>query len=230
MKWRGLEESAAGPDMRPLREIFAERKLLIEKYVPADILTLHTSVIAGLKQARLAALSLQAGEKAPAFELKDHSGKLVSSADLLTQGPLVICFFRGRWDSFCCGQMEALNGVLPQITAAGARLVGISPQTVQQSFFMADQHRLGFPLLSGAGNRVARAFRLVYQVPEDQKAIYQRAFVNLPFVNGDASWELPIPATYVADRAGTVRFASADEDYSVRPEPAEIVQRLLSLP
>lgn len=216
--------------MRPLWEIFAERKLLIEKYVPADILTLHAGVIAGLKQARLAALSLQAGEKAPAFELKDHSGKLVSSADLLATGPLVICFFRGRWDSFCCGQMEAMNAVLSQITGAGAGLVGISPQTVQQSFFMADQHKLGFPLLSDAGNRVARAFRLVYQVPENQKAIYQRAFVNLPFVNGDASWELPIPATYVVDRGGTVRFASPNEDYTERPEPAEIVQRLLSLP
>ena len=105
-------------------------------------------------------------------------------------------------------------------------MAAISPQTVKQSFFMADQHRLRFPLLSDAGNQVARQFRLIYRVPDEQEAIYRRAFVNLPFTNGDESWELPIPATYILDRDSTVLYASADEDYTERPEPAEIVERL----
>jgi peroxiredoxin len=91
---------------------------------------------------------------------------------------------------------------------------------------MADQHKLRFPLLSDAGNRVARQFGLVYRVPDEQQAIYRRAFINLPLANGDESWELPIPATYVVDRDGTVLFASADEDYSERAEPGEILERL----
>lgn len=119
-----------------------------------------------------------------------------------------------------------MNLILPEIKELGAILVGISPQTVQQSFFTRDQHKLRFPLLSDAGNNVARQFGLTYPVPEEQKAIYQRAFVNLPFVNGDASWELPIPATYVIDRDGTVLFASANEDYTERPEPADLIQYL----
>jgi len=119
-----------------------------------------------------------------------------------------------------------MNRVLPAIEAAGAGLVAISPQTVKQSFFMADQHGLRFPLLSDAGNQVARRFGLVYRVPEEQQAIYRRAFINLPFINGDESWELPIPATYILDRDGTVLFASANADYTERPEPTEIVERL----
>jgi peroxiredoxin len=91
---------------------------------------------------------------------------------------------------------------------------------------MADQHKLRFPLLSDSGNKVARQFGLVYRVPEDQEAIYRRAFVNLPFANGDDSWELPIPATCILDRDGTVLYASADEDYTERPEPAEILVQL----
>ena len=105
-------------------------------------------------------------------------------------------------------------------------LVAISPQTVKQSFFMADQHKLRFPLLSDGGNAVARPFGLVYRVPDDQQAIYRRAFINLPFTNGDESWELPVPATYVLDRDGTVAFAAANEDYTERPEPEEILERL----
>jgi peroxiredoxin len=124
--------------------------------------------------------------------------------------------------------MEAMNLVLPQIEQAEASLVALSPQTGKQSFFMHDQHKLRFPLLSDARNGVARQFGLAYRVPAAQEAVYRRAFVNLPFTNGDESWELPIPATYILDRDGTVLFASANEDYTERPEPAEIVRFLQS--
>jgi len=228
MKWRSLEESAPAADIRPLREILAERRELIDKYVPADARAVHARAIAELKEKQLAKNSLPVGANAPEFALKDHNGKVVSSADLLSQGGLVICFFRGRWCPFCVGQLEAMNAVLPQIEQARATLVAISPQTVQQSFFMADQHKLRFPLLSDAGNRVARPFGLVYRVPDYQQAIYRRAFVNLPLANGDDSWELPIPATYVLDRHATVQFASVNEDYTERPEPTAILAALSS--
>ena len=94
---------------------------------------------------------------------------------------------------------------------------------------MADQHKLGFPLLSDAGNQVARQFGLVYRVPDEQQAIYRRALINLPFANGGDSWELPIPATFILDRDGTVLYASANEDYTERPEPADILRNCPAL-
>jgi peroxiredoxin len=226
MKWRSLEESTPGTDTRSLGEIFAERKELIARYVPLETQAVHARAITELKEKRLAEDILTAGSKAPAFELKDHNGALISSTDLLDKGRLVICFFRGRWCPFCVGQLEAMNLLLPQLEQAGAALVAISPQTVQQSFFMVDQHKLRFPLLSDDGNHVARSFGLVYRVPGEQEAIYRRAFVNLPFANGDNSWELPIPATFIVDRDGSILYASADEDYTQRPEPLEILQQL----
>jgi peroxiredoxin len=122
--------------------------------------------------------------------------------------------------------MEAMNLIVPQLEQAGATLAAISPQTVRQSFFMHDQHKLRFPLLSDTGNKVARQFGLTYRVPAAQEAIYRRAFVNLPFTNGDDSWELPIPATFIVDRDGTILYASANEDYTDRPEPTEILNSL----
>src|SRR5258708_425675 len=142
MKWRSLEESKPGTDTRSLREQFAERKELINKYVPPEIQAIHARSIAELKQSGISDHVLTSGAKAPAFELSDHKGKPVSSLELLTKGRLVICFFRGRWCPFCVGQLEAMNLILPQIQASGAAFVAISPQTVQQSFFMADQHKL----------------------------------------------------------------------------------------
>jgi peroxiredoxin len=226
MKWRSLEESIPETETRPLREIFAERKEAIGKYVPAETQAVHARAISELKQRALAANILPVGAKIPEFQLPDHNGKRVSSSDLLAKGRPALCFFRGRWCPFCVAQMEAMNLVWPEIEQAGATLVAISPQTVQQSFFMRDQHKLRFPLLSDAGDNVARKFGLTYRVPDEQKSIYQRAFVNLPVVNGDESWELPIPATYIINRDGTVIFASANEDYTERPEPADIVRLL----
>jgi peroxiredoxin len=230
MKWRSLEESTPGTDTRSLQDIFAERKELIAKYVPPDIQAVHSSVIRELKKSNFAQNVLPVGSKPPTFELNDHNGTPLSSTELLERGRLVICFFRGRWCPFCVGQMEAINLLLPQIEQAGASLVAISPQTVQQSFFMADQHKLRFPLLSDAGNQIARQFGLVYRVPDDQQAIYRRSFVNLPFANGDDSWELPIPATFIIDHDGTILYASSDEDYTRRPEPQEILRQLSTRP
>jgi len=228
MKWRSLEESTPGTDTRSLRDILSERKELIVRYVPPDIQAVHARVIRELKENSFAEKLLGVGAKASAFELEDQNRKLVSSADLLRQGRLVICFFRGRWCPFCVGQLEAMSLLAPHIEQIGASLVAISPQTVQQSFFMVDQHKLPFPLLSDAGNQVARQFGLVYRVPDDQQAIYRRAFVNLPFANGDDSWELPIPATFIIDHDNSILYASADEDYTQRPEPQEILQQLSS--
>ena len=228
MKWRSLEESSSETDRRPLREIFAERKELIAKYVPAETQAVHARAVALLRQQRLVENVLQVGSIIPEFQLPDHDGKVTSSSDLLGKGRLVLCFIRGRWCPFCVAQMEAMNLVLPEIEQAGSTLAAISPQTVQQSFFMRDQHKLRFPLLSDNSNHLARQFGLTYRVPDEQKAVYQRAFVNLPFVNGDDSWELPIPATYIIDRDGTVLYAFANEDYTERPEPADIVHSLSS--
>jgi peroxiredoxin len=226
MKWRSLEERADSADARPLREIFSERKEMIAKYVPAEAQAIHARAIAELKRKSLAANVLPVGANIPAFQLQDHNGKAVSSSELLAKGSLIVCFIRGRWCPFCVAQMEAMNLVLPEIERSGATIVAISPQTVRQSFFMRDQHHLRFRLLADAGNKVARQFGLTYRVPGEQEAIYRKAFVNLPFVNGDDSWELAIPATYLIDRDGTVVYASANEDYSERPEPEDILHLL----
>src|SRR5947208_2008782 len=138
MKWRSLEESGPAVDTRPLREIFAERKELIAKYVPAETQAIHAQAVAELKARHMAKNILPVGAKAPVFELSDHNGKIVSSSAQLSKGPLVVCFIRGRWCPFCVGQMEAMNLVLPLIDQVGASLVAISPQTVKQSFFMHD--------------------------------------------------------------------------------------------
>jgi peroxiredoxin len=52
---------------------------------------------------------------------------------------------------------------------------------------------------------------------------YKSILVNVPFVNGDQSWRLPLPATYVIGQDRKVLFAEAHADFRVRPEPQEVL-------
>src|SRR5258708_9832430 len=129
MKWRSLEESSPQTDIRPLREIFAERKELIAKYVATETQAIHARAVAELKERNLAQNILPVGAKAPEFELQDHDGRNLSSVELLGKSRLVLCFIRGRWCPFCVGQMEAMNLVRPEIDEAVAAILALSPAT-----------------------------------------------------------------------------------------------------
>jgi peroxiredoxin len=239
MKWRSLQESALQTETRSLHQIYAERKALISKYVPADIQAVHARVVAELKQSKIADQALGVGADLPRFDLPGQNGKIVRSTDLAQTGPVVILFIRGRWCPFCVGQLEAMNSILPELQQRGASLIAISPQTVHQNSLMADQHKLRFPVVSDAANKVAALFGLVYRVPEYQQEVYSRAFVNLPFVNGGDSWQLPIPATYIAKNVDAIGpnatsshkilYASPNPDYTDRPEPASLLEFVAQL-
>jgi peroxiredoxin len=169
---------------------------------------------------------LPVGAQAPAFELPDGNGRTVRSADLLALGPLVINFFRGRWCSYCVNELEAWQEFYESVRTHRTLLVAIAPQTVRQNEFTAGQHGLPFPLLSDASAVVAEQFGLVYTVPEYLQRYYRSILVNIPFMNGEPSYRLPLPATYVLAQDGTVLFARAYADFRVRPEPAEALAAL----
>jgi peroxiredoxin len=164
---------------------------------------------------------LPVGAQAPEFSLKDSNGKLVRSRDLLALGPLVIKFFRGRWCPYCVTELETWSDLYGKLREGGALLVAITPQTERQSDFMVGQHGLPIPVLSDPGNTVAEKFGLVYTIPEYHRDYYLSILVNLPFINGEKSWRLPLPATYVIARDGRVLYAEAHADFRVRPEPSD---------
>ena len=169
---------------------------------------------------------LPVGAKAPEFTLRDSTGRLVKSSDVLALGPLIINFFRGRWCPYCITELEAWRDLYPIVRERKALLVAISPQTIRQSDFMQGQHSIPFPLLFDEGCKVGEQFGLAYTIPPFHQQHYRSVLVNLPFVNGDQSWKLILPATYVIDRDGTVRFAEAHADFRVRPEPEDVLRHL----
>jgi len=154
---------------------------------------------------------------------------LVSLSKALSDGPVVVTFYRGSWCPYCNLQLRAYQRALPEITALGGRLMAISAQLPDKSLSTVEQNALEFDALSDVGNRVARSFGLVYALPDELRAVLISNNKALPMFNGDDSWELPVPATYVIGRNGRVVLASVQIDYRQRLAPEEIVAALQNI-
>jgi peroxiredoxin len=122
--------------------------------------------------------------------------------------------------------LQVYQKYLPEMRALGATLLAISPQTPDNSLTTAEKNALEFEVLSDAGNAVARRFGLVFALDESLHGLYSSLGARLPEVNGDDSWELPIPGTFVIGRDGVVTLAYVDADYTHRLEPADILASL----
>jgi peroxiredoxin len=193
------------------------------KLVQAERLAVGERAVGELFATGIEERILPAGAMAPGFALRDSNGKMLRTADLLSVGPLIIKFFRGRWCPYCVTELEAWRDLYGRVRENGALMVAIGPQVQRQSDFMVTQHGLPFPVLTDANNAVAEQFGLVYTVPEYHRDHYLSILVNIPFVNGEKSWRLPLPATYVIGRDGRVVHAEAHADFRVRPEPEEVL-------
>jgi len=138
---------------------------------------------------------------------------------------VVVSFYRGEWCPFCNIELRALEEALPKMQALGATLLAISPEKPDHGIVAAEKNKLTFPVLSDSGNKVARQFGIVFQVGQDLKEFSKNVFNNdIALRNGEESYELPVPATYVIDTAGTIRFAHVDVDYMLgRAEPEAVV-------
>jgi peroxiredoxin len=196
--------------------------------LPPVALSLFDNLIRDLKSQNFGERALKIGDHLPDFVLPDALGNLVSASDLLVRGPLVVVFYRGAWCPYCNLELKALEEALPDIQALGAQLVAISPMTPDNSLSLAEKHSLKFPVLSDAGLKTASLFGLSYQIPLELKSFMLKAGMDLERYNGDKSWKLPVPATYVTDHDGIV-VSVVNPDWRERLDPLEIISALQKL-
>ena len=212
--------------MTSLKEQIAAYEVEKKKRVPADVLATMDKTTADLKGTGIEGNAVTAGDTAPAFTLPNHLGEERSLADYLKESVLVLSFYRGGWCPYCNLELAALQRALPQIEALGARLVAISPETPDKSLSTREKNDLAFDVLFDKSNAVAQSYGLVFTLSEELRPIYAKFGIDLPAYNGDDSFTLPIPATYVIGRDGKILYSFADADYTRRLEPGEIVKAL----
>jgi peroxiredoxin len=208
-----------------LKEQLAEYRAGWFKRVPAERQAIMERHINELRNG-LEKIALKIGDRAPAIVLPNATGKTVDVGTLLKRGPVIVTFYRGGWCPYCNLELRAFQNIFPEIEAAGAGLVAISPEKPDDTLSTAQKNVLSFEVLSDVRQKVGRAFGLVYTFSDELKRAYQEFGLNIPATNGAEEWALPISATYVIGQDGTIIYAYTDPDYRDRADPEDVLMFL----
>ncbi len=200
--------------------------------IPEETFNLLMSELQTLITKGIAEQAIKVGDTFPDFVLPnannvDHAD--LSLTTLLKNGPLVISFYRGAWCPYCNLEIKALQNRLADIQATGAQLIAISPQTPDKSSDQINTSKLTFDVLSDSSNKLAKQCGLVFTLPESLRPVYAAWELDIPGHNGDDTFELPMPATFIIGSDGVIKYAFIDMDYTKRLEPEIIVGQLRQL-
>ena len=199
--------------------------------LPAQVANTLDAGIAAVARTGQAARVPHAGQLAPGFTLPDAHGQPVALAELLTQGPVVLTFYRGNWCPYCNVQLRAYQQqVLPELARYGGTLVAVSPQTPELTSLTASEKELSFPVLSDHASTVARQYGLAFGVGEAVGSALRSVGIDLSAFNGTHDDELPLTATFVIGTDGHIAYTWVDANFKHRAEPADILAALQQLP
>jgi peroxiredoxin len=172
-----------------------------------------------------ASRALRAGARAPLFTLADVTGRQVSLEDLLSEGPVVLHFFRGAWCSFGEQSLAEFATTYQDVAALGASAVAIAPPCK-----LATQSApLPMRELQDTDMKVSRAYGLAFELPAGLRPGYEEVGYTPPSTRKAGSWLVPLPATYLLDRDGVVALAFIDVDYRNHFESGSLLTALKAL-
>lgn len=138
---------------------------------------------------------LESGQQAPSFTLTSDTNEQVTLSDLRGQ-PVILYFYPKAMTSGCTTQACAFRDAMPDLEAAGAVVLGISPDPIDKLVEFKEQEGLNFPLLSDPDHAVADAYGVW-----GEKQSYGRTYEGI------------IRSQFLVDAAGVIR----DARYKISP-------------
>jgi peroxiredoxin len=157
----------------------------------------------------------QPGELMPPFHLPDENGRIISLDRLLVKGPVAVTFHRGHWCPYCRININALSRAQETIVPEDGQIVAIMPDRQHFVSELKYAGKVSFPILTDMDNGYALSLNLaIWLGAEVQKML--AGHQDLPSFQGNNSWILPIPATFVVGTDGIIKACFIDPDYRRR--------------
>jgi peroxiredoxin len=173
-------------------------------------------LIARLQTTAVGAGAPHVGDLFPPFYLPDETGHIVRLDELLRNGPVGIVIHRGHWCPYCRINTRALAQAWPRIEAVGGQVVAIVPDRQRYAAAIRAEAQATFPVLTDIDNGFAMSLNLVFWVGREMKEFMSAVGLDLAAYQGNESWMVPVPATFVLNEEGRVRARFVDPDYRKR--------------
>ena len=183
-------------------------------------------LVSRLQGSALGAAAPREGDDMPPFVLPDHAGRLVSLAGLLERGPVAVTFARGHWCPYCRIAVSALADVADEVHGMGAHVVAIVPDRQEFAARLRQDAHAPFPILTDLDNGYAMGLGLVFWVGEEMQRHMLARAADPSLSQGNDSWFVPVPATFVVGRDGKIAARHVDPDYRKRMEIDAVVDAL----
>lgn len=167
---------------------------------------------------------LEAGQKAPSAVLRGPDGRQAVLAELYSAKPTVLIFYRGGWCPFCNAHLSQIAKAEPKLLELGYQVVAISPDRPEELAKTLKEQKLSYELLSDSDAALARAFGLAFRVDDPTIEKYQGFGIDLEEASGEDHHQLPVPAVYLVDTEGVIRFAHWDPNYRTRLAPEDLLK------
>lgn len=206
-----------------------EYKKAFKEKAPQNIQELMQQATNTLADSGITLKTPKTNEKLAEFSLPNHKGDTVSLSSLLKDGPVVITFYRGGWCPYCNFELREYQESLAEIKSLGASLVAITPELPDASLSTSEKNELAFDVLSDVNAEYAKSLGLVFSLPEELRPIYLSFGIDVEAHNGSGQFDLPLAATFVIAKDGTIASAFVDADYTARQEPGEVISVLKNL-
>lgn len=201
-------------------------RLLLPVLVAATLISTAVAEVRPVAANAKSIVPLKAGDAFPDVSVKDAAGKSVKLSKYHADGPVVIVFFRGSWCPICSKHFQELNQIHPEVAKLGAKMVAISPDTVENTKGNSTKLKAPFPLLSDSDLVAAKAFGLAFQVDDATISKYKGFGIDLEKASGRDHHALPVPAVYIVDKSGKLTFAHSNPDYTKRLDVETILVEL----
>jgi peroxiredoxin len=215
---RGMDISL-GEQLQALAESARQRR--------PDFAAAVDRMVERLSQNGVGETAPQPGEPMPPFVLPDETGHLVSLDELTAAGPVAVTFHRGHWCPYCRISIKALALAHAQAAASGGQIVAIIPDRQQFAIEMKTKSDVPFPILTDMDNGYALSLGLAFFIGEEMQGL-MTGRQDLPSFQGNDTWTLPIPATFVVGRDGIIKARFVEPDYRKRMAIDELLAALRS--